>query len=199
MNKILVFIFLLFLFACKVKSPNKNEYQSFLKNGYNIELNKARSYKNIKFKLSESFEKNLACNFTVVPSTSKCYFSSIYNTYFSIEKFTENDRNRPFLFEVSLTKDFHNLVQDAYVFRRLKSLTNSSASIKKECSKNVKYPSLIQVISGDESYGKEVYYTVSTLKINNDYFVFQWITNEETMGFVYDDFERILNSVRKIK
>ncbi|MNY25035.1 hypothetical protein D3C86_1587900 [compost metagenome] len=104
-----------------------------------------------------------------------------------------------FVSEFVVDTDLLNTFQDAYVWRRFESLNNAAISIKKELPKSFKHKGLIQTVSGDGSYSGQGYYATSTIKVNDKYYVFQWITSKPIMNYSFDDFERILKSVRKSK
>jgi len=177
---------------------NKEIREAFKTNHYNFKLDKTLKYEGISFKIPEHFKKNYSHNYTIKNSslTRTC---DALNIYFSVERFTNSDLNRDFVSDFVVEDDLLNTFQDAYVWRRYESLDNAGVSIKKELPKTFKHKGVIQTISGDGTYSGRAYYVTSTMKVGNDYYVFQWITSKPVMNYVYDDFEQILKSVRKSK
>jgi hypothetical protein len=177
---------------------NKEIREAFKNNHYNFKLDKTLKYEGISFKLPDHFKQNYSHNYTI-KNSSLTRTSNAFNIYFSVERFNKSDLNREFVSNFVVKEDLLNTFQDAYVWRRFESLDNSGVSIKKELPKTFKNKGLIQTISGDGTYSGQAYYVTSTLKVGKEYYVFQWITSKPIMNYTYDDFERILKSVRKSK
>ncbi|TSJ40185.1 hypothetical protein [Fluviicola chungangensis] len=189
----------LFVGCYDFDKENKEIREDFKKNHYNFNLNKTLKYEGISFKLPDHFKQNYSHTYTI-KNSSLTRSSNAFNIYFSVERFNKSDLNREFVYDFVLADDdLLNTFQDAYVWRRFESLNNSGVSIKKELPKSFRNKGLIQTISGDGTYSGQTYYVTSTIKVKNDYYVFQWITSKPIMNYTYDDFERILKSVRKSK
>jgi len=177
---------------------NKEIREAFKNNHYNFKLDKTLKYEGISFKLPDHFKQNYSHNYTI-KNSSLTRTSNAFNIYFSVERFNKSDLNREFVYDFVIENDLLNTFQDAYVWRRFESLDNSGISIKKELPKTFKNKGLIQTVSGDGTYSGQAYYVTSTIKVGKEYYVFQWITSKPIMNYTYDDFERILKSVRKSK
>lgn len=177
---------------------NKEIREAFKTNHYNFKLDKTLKYEGISFKLPDHFKKNYSHNYTI-KNSSLTRICNALNIYFSVERFNQSDLNRDFVYDFVVEDDLLNTFQDAYVWRRYESLDNSGVSIKKELPKACKHKGVIQTISGDGTYSGRTYYITSTIKVGNDYYVFQWITSKPVMNYTYDDFEQILKSVQKSK
>lgn len=177
---------------------NKEIREAFKNNHYNFKLDKTLKYEGISFKLPDHFKKNYTHNYTI-KNSSLTRTSNAFNIYFSVERFNKSDLNRDFVSNFVIKEDLLNTFQDAYVWRRFESLDNSGVSIKKELPKTFKNKGLIQTVSGDGTYSGQAYYVTSTIQVGKEYYVFQWITSKPIMNYTYDDFERILKSVRKSK
>lgn len=177
---------------------NKEIREEFKKNRYNFELDKTVKYQGISFTIPEHFKQNYSHNYTV-KSSSLTRTCNALNIYFSVEKFEKSDLYMDFVSDFVVDIDLLNTFQDAYVWRRYESLNNAAISIKKELPKSFKHKGLIQTVSGDGTYSGQAYYATSTIKVGEKYYVFQWITSKPLMNYSFDDFERILKSVRKSK
>ncbi|AEA44489.1 hypothetical protein [Fluviicola taffensis] len=177
---------------------NKKIREEFKTNHFNLKLDKTLKYEGISFKLPSSFTRHFSHLHTVKNSslTRNC---GALNIYFSVERFDKKDLKRAFVSEYGIENDLLNTFQDAYVWRRYESLNEAGISIKKELPKSLKQKGVIQTVAGDGDYGTQTYYATSTIKVADNYYVFQWISSKPIMNYTYDDFERILKSIRKAK
>ena len=199
MKRLLFFLLLMpLLTACPPgKDSGEDIVKNFRKNGYNMLPVKKHGYKKITFKLPESMEMDYSSHYTY-KSDAYRYREHNIGIIFSIERFTEDDLYSTMMEDFIIEDDLLNSFHDAYVDRRLGSLHEGGASFKKDVRKNVKFPGTIQVVSGQSSSGSELlYYATATLKVEKEYYLFQFICDKPMMDYVYDDFERILASVRK--
>ena len=195
----LLFIPLFLIVGCfDFEKENKEIREAFKNNHYNFKLDKTLKYEGISFKIPKHFNRDYSHTYTI-KNSSLTRNSSAFNIYFSVERFNQSDLYRDFVADYVIEDDLLNTFQDAYVWRRYLSLDNASVSIKKELPKTFKHKGVIQTVSGDGTYSGQAYYITSTIKSGNDYYVFQWITSKPVMNYTYDDFERILKSVRKSK
>lgn len=201
MKRLIVIIFLMpLLTACPPKSQEDrtDTAKAFRENGYDFPGYKKAVYKGIKFQLPESFEYDYGNRY--------CYKSSSMNRrdfqlgiIFTVEKFTEDDLESELMADYMIEEDLLNGFHDAYANRRYESLYEGTVSFKKDLKKGGKFKGVIQTIGGRYSeYADEyLYYTMATIKVDNDYYLFQFITQKDMMDYVYDDFEHILATVRK--
>ena len=200
MKRVIFFLLLLPLInACSPgKETSKDILKRFKTDGYNMSPLKRTVYGAIKFQLPETMEVDYSSTYAY---KSTAFTRREYNLgiLFSVERFTEGDLYSELMTDYPVVgDDFLNGFHDAYVNRRLESLYQGGTTFKKDVSKKVKFPGTIQVISGQSSEGYNfLYYVTSTLKVDKDYYIFQFICEKEMMDYVFDDFERILASVRK--
>lgn len=197
---ILLFAFLFLGTGCRSEqTDNQLTVDAFRKNHHNFKLTKKYNFKNISFKLSPFFERSFA-NYFMISSKGQAYKSTIIPVYFSVERFAENDRYESFLTNTIAHADFLNTLHDAYVKKRYTSLQNGAISIKKKVRSNVHFDGVIQTIAGASSITSTTnYYLTATLRINDSFYVFQFIADPAIMSYLYDDFERILATVKPIR
>lgn len=155
-----------------------------------------QKYKNIQFEISPLFLAEKKPNYVLKPHA----FSRIIyelNLHLSIEVFSELEAKKIQLkFEEST--DQLNAIHDYYISKRENSLYASHHSIKKDLPKMKNKTGVIQVLQGATYSGSVANsYFTSTLKIGNQFYVFQLIGKQDCMGHLYDDFESILASVKK--
>lgn len=200
MKRLIVIILMIpLLTACpgNADKEQKDTAAAFRENGYNFVSYKKQDYKNIRFKLPKAFEFDYGSGY--------CYKRSSLNrrvfalgVIFTVERFTEDDLESELMEDYVIEEDLLNGFHDAYADRRYESLHNASISFKKDTKKNVKYKGITQTLSGKYSdYADHLYYAMATLKIKDEYYVFQMIAKKDMMDYVYDDFERILATVRR--
>jgi hypothetical protein len=172
--------------------------KAFRENGYNFPGFKKITYKNIRMQIPESFEFDYGSGY--------CYKASAMNrrdfalgVIFTVERFTEDDLESELMMDYMIEEDLLNGFHDAYVYRRYESLYNGSVSFKKDIKKTIKFKGVTQTLAGrySEFTEQELYYAMATLKVKDEYYVFQLITPKAMMDYVYDDFEHILETVRK--
>ncbi len=119
------------------------------------------------------------------------------NLYFSIESFSRSDAEGfRFNFEESGFITLLDAVHDNYAVKRNESLDEGKVNIKKNVPKSVGFPGVMQVISGS-TYRNATpnSYFFATLELDDQFLVVQLIGKEENMGYLYDDFIEILNSI----
>lgn len=199
---IILAILIPLLFASCASSDSEERQQNVLKafkeNNYNFTNYKKVRYKGISFKLPGSFDVDFGGGYTYKPNAflRRQYQLGII---FTVEKFTEYDINSELMedYLIEDDEDFLNSFHDAYSDRRYESLHEASISYKKVTRKNIPFKGVTQVLSGSSSqYSDTYYYAMTTLKVKDNYYVFQMITAPEMMHYVFDDFERILATVR---
>lgn len=155
-------------------------------------------YKRIAFELSPLFTNAINSNYTIQSNAFKRVIYDI-NLNFSVEVFSKSEAEK-LKDKFSIPTDALNSVHDYYVSKRKNSLYLPAVSIKKNIPKMKGKEGVIQVIEGStyDNRTTNSYFT-STLKMGSQYYVFQLIGKKDCMGYLYDDFEKILASVSKKK
>ena len=183
------------LFACSGKST-QSMATALIENHMDFPEAEKKEYKNITFQLSPSFIKPVSSNYTL---KKHAFTRIIYDLHlnFSIECFSESEAKK-IQTKFSESTNKLNAIHDYYVRKRENSIYSSALSIKKDLPKVKGKEGLIQVIEGS-TYKTSVTnsYFASTLKIGKEYYVFQLIGKRDNMGYLYDDFQSILASVKK--
>jgi len=174
----------------------KSDLKKIQENNMDLPLPSKSFFNGIQYRISGLFRDNYNNDYVLSNNAST---KSIYDIdlNFSVESFSSSEAEAyAFLFEGEISK--LDAVHDNYIKKRSESLKEFNISIKKELPKTVKYPGYIQIIHGSSnSYSENASYFTATMEIEDEYFVFQLIGKEENMGYLYDDFIEILNSVTK--
>lgn len=155
-----------------------------------------QNYKSITFEISPLFISNKHAKHVLKPyAFSKVIYE--LNLYLSVEVFSESEVKK---IQEKFTESTNqlNAIHDYYISKREKSLYSPHHSIKKDLPKMKNKTGVIQVLQGATYSGSAVNsYFTSTLKIGNQFYVFQMIGKQDCMGYLYDDFQSILASVKK--
>lgn len=153
-------------------------------------------YSGIRFKLSNLFTDAYNKDYVLKDDAlTRVIYDLDLN--FSIEEFDASEA-QAFQFAFSENTDLLNAVHDHYSFKRQNSLEEHFTSIKKSVPKTVGFNGVIQTIEDTEDLDEEnLLYIMSTVEIRNKYYVFQLIGKKDNMGYLYDDFLNILNSIDK--
>lgn len=195
-NIILLFILFGVLTACPSTHKYEEASKKLHKNKMDLPDPVMYEHDGVSYKISELFEENQDVNYVLKDdATTKIIYDLDLN--FSVESFTKAEAEA-FQFAFSDSIDLLNSVHDQYVIKRENSLIEPRTSIKKIAPKKVGFPGIIQTIHGSTyEFGKETTYLMSTIEIGDKFFVFQLIGIKDNMGYLYDDFLDILNSIEK--
>lgn len=190
----LFLVAMMWLFTACPGNTYKSDLQQVQENNMNFPDLKKKYYDGISFKLSRLFNKSYATEYTL-QDNSDVYEVYDMNVVFSIEKFSSYDAELiAFSFDDKI--DLLDAVHDNYLIKRVESLDVAEHSIKKSLPETVKYPGVYQIIHGSTSYyDDQSTYMMATLEINDNYYVVHLIGKKDNMGYLYDDFKDILNSL----
>lgn len=171
--------------ALKTLSQNHMDFPEF----------KKVNYCGIEFIVPTLFDKSYDQSYIV---KNKAFLKKVTDLYlnFSVECFSKKEAIH-FQSEFSGEIDLLNSVHDYYMEKRKKSISNNWASIKKLLPKSKYHEGVFQSIEGDtRSNGYFSTYLMATIKSHNKYYVFQLIGQRENMGYLYDDFMKIVASIK---
>lgn len=190
---------MLFVLACNNNKMSQQTRKEFQENHFNFKLDEEIRYASIAFNLPENFEKSYNKYYTV-KGNSFVRESYPMGIKFSVEHYTAKDFKKYFIKESGFHVNQLNTLHDAYVDRRLNSLDEAGSTFKKSITKKKTFKGIVQVVSGEDNFSNDiVYYATATVKLKEDFYVFQWITTPEMLSYTMDDFERILYTIKKIK
>jgi hypothetical protein len=197
--KIVNLCFLLCLFALLTACPGsnyENAQKKLQKNNMDLPDPIKQYHNGIHYQLSNLFEEGYNKGFVIKDdATTKIIYELELN--FSVEAFDKNEA-KAFQFAFTDSVDLLNAVHDQYVIKRQNSLFHQFTSIKKPVDKSVGFTGITQTIQG-ETYENDrtSTYFMATVQVGDNYYVFQLIGLKENMGYLYDDFLAILNSIEK--
>lgn len=194
-NLFTFFCLFILLTACPGNNY-ENAQKKLEKNNMDLPYPTKQYHNGIHYKISNLFENGYEKDFVIKDdATTKVIYELGIN--FSVEAFDKSEA-KAFQFAFTDSVDLLNAVHDQYVIKRQNSLFNQFTSIKKPIDKSVKFKGIIQTIQG-ETYenDKSSTYFMATVQVGENYYVFQLIGLKENMGYLYDDFLEIINSVEK--
>lgn len=177
------------------KKEPETQLEKIQKNRMDLPNLRFEYYDNISFKLSQLFEESKVTNIAYHSDADVKMIKELF-IYFSVESFSAQEaKDAQFSFDNDL--DLLNSVHDLYASKRIASLDQPSVSIKKFPPEEIKFPGIIQVISGSKYQNTDRHsYFFATIEIDSRYFVFQLIGKQENMTYLYDDFLEILASIK---
>jgi hypothetical protein len=199
-----IVIFSLYLIHSCTTKKQDSAYQQLKKNSFSFPEWSKASYYHLKFKVPSLFKNNYFSDYTY---TNSGYIRSVpdIGIHFSVEKIY-GDILEDIMYDYA---DFEGLDEeemsdvdslDALHFmvvdKRIKSLEYYDFSILNTKQTNLKYPTFIQTVHGQQNlYSEEMYYHIATIRKEDEFYVIQFITNEEMSAYLYDDFIKILESI----
>ncbi len=197
--KIVNLCFLICLFILLTACPGsnyENAQKKLEKNNMDLPAPVKKYHNGIHYQLSNLFEDSYNKDFVLKDdATTKIIYELELN--FSVEAFDQNEA-KAFQFAFTDSVDLLNAVHDQYVIKRQNSLFHQFTSIKKPLDKSVGFKGITQTIQG-ETYENDrtSTYFMATVQVGDNYYVFQLIGRKENMGYLYDDFLDILNTIEK--
>jgi hypothetical protein len=116
--------------------------------------------------------------------------------YISVEQFDASEADKySFSFDEKVPK--LTAVHEFYMNERRISFQYLENSIKTDLPKGSKLPGSMEVIFGRvDEYDYDMKYVIATVEKNNQWYVFQFITSQDLAAYLFDDFKKIIQSVR---
>lgn len=190
------------LYACPNARTTSKDVKELLSNDMDFKFWKRYSAKGISFKLPKSFDEEHYQNYTIDNTNSFKRSNQSLGMYFSVEVFT--DTNAVLFQYMTNEKSLIHSVQKNYVNKIESGLLNRGTFFRTSILKIIgsKNKCISQVISENfvRQYKWDVDYTttyfVATMKVRNQFYVFQLIGRSENQKYLYDDFLKILFSVK---
>ncbi|MBI1836068.1 MAG: hypothetical protein HYR91_02260 [Flavobacteriia bacterium] len=191
-----LFLALIFIATSCNSETNNNAYQELSSNQMDFRHFKKYNYKSIYIKLPLQFKKHTKKKKYVLKKNALLLENNELHLNFSIEKFSKKDAEK-FQLEFDEKLSEMDAIHDYYAGKRMNSLTNTYASIKKEFTFADKNKGVIQTIEGDNNNsGFTNTYHLATFKVKNYFYVIQFIGKNTNMSYLYDDFNFILHSIK---
>lgn len=193
---LLFFILSFFLYACPTP---QNEVEKKIKdNKMNLPNVKAHHQLGIQFDLSELFIIYNYGNITIKSSTKDAisYSTADNSLLFTIEKFTPSEIST--LQFSSKTEDqsnidiLHSFYCDAIQNSNGQTLASEKENLVAKTGKN----GVLQHIENTNNEINSLHFILATIHFKGNYYVFQFIAGKEIIPYLYDDFLRIITSIR---
>ena len=191
----LLFILILFITTACPGSRMKSSKKLLQENNMNFPNMEKAYFENISHLLPEMFSDAYDSHYLISDKYDSyiCYDLSLR---LSVELF-DNDQIETIQYAFDYETSPLNAIHDNYIILRENSLPDFSTSIKKEIPDSINQIGFTQIIHGETYEGsEESTYFLATLDINDEIYVFQMIGKRENMGYLYDDFLRIIASAR---
>jgi hypothetical protein len=192
-------IILLPLLVLLTACPGNYEPSSRIirKNNMDLPDLEKRAHDGISFKLSSLFEDSYYSDYILSKNATTKTIMDLH-LHFSVETFTSSDLETLRFLGESNQNDGLLTIHEHYIDTRMASLDQRKRSVRKKVSKKVGFPGYTTVIDGKNEYDEKLAtYFISTIEIDGKYHVFQMIGNQDKMGYFFDDYREILNSIEK--
>lgn len=195
-----VFLLVIALSACTPSKSKKKKpvdiRKEFVSKHYNLLPMRNTEYGSIKFRYPEWFGKSYYHD-AAFKDKALCLEISRLSIVFTVEEFTPADLYGSLfenldLADTSLLANFHY----AYFDRRSNSLEGSAQSSETEKIDKMPFPALISFVS-DGPAEDAMMYAQASVEVDSKVYIFQFISSRAMMGYITDDFLRIVRSVRK--
>lgn len=192
---------LVFVFSACTPAKSKRKKpvdirKEFVSRHYDLLPFRNTEYGSIKFRYPEWFGKSYYQD-AAFKDNALCLEIGRLSILFTVEEFTPADlygslfENVDFA-DTSMLTNFHY----AYFDRRSNSLEGSAQSSETEKIDKMPFPALISFVC-DGAGEDAMMYAQASVEIGPKVYIFQFISSRAMMGYITDDFLRIVRSVRK--
>lgn len=200
-NILFVLLFLPLLYGCPNVNNTSKDAKELYANHMDFKKWKKVAAKGISFKIPECFDEEKYTNFTIENINSFKRSNVSLGLYFSVEVFS--DTNAILFQYVNNEKSPLHAVQSNYISKIEQGLSNRGAyrtsivkkiSTKNKCISQIVIENFVRQYKWDTDYTSS--YFVATMKVRGKYYVFQFIGRKENQKYFYNDFLKILFSVK---
>lgn len=200
-NILFLILFLPLLYACPNANTISNDAKELYANDMDFKKWKKVAAKGINFKIPECFDEEKYTNFTIDNLNSFKRSNPRLGLYFSVEVFS--DTNAVVFQYVNNEKSLLHAVQYNYITRIEQGLSYRGSfhtsivkkiGTKNKCISQIVIENFVRQYKWDTDYTSS--YFVATMKVRGKYYVFQFIGRKENQKYFYNDFLKILYSVK---
>lgn len=200
-NILFVLLFLPLLYGCPNVNNTSKDAKELYANHMDFKKWEKVTSKGISFKIPACFEEEKYTNFTIDNYNSFKRSNLRLGLYFSVEVFS--DTNAVLFQYMNNEKSLMYAVQKNYVNKIESGLMNRGSyrksilkkiTTKNKCFSQVISQNFVRQYKWDIDYSSS--YFVATMKVRNQFYVFQLIGRSENQKYLYDDFLKILFSVK---
>lgn len=192
----LFLIYSLWILLCGCPSPvSENKTLKEFKSQHFDFHNKNKIYfQGISFLYPEFFQKGNKDHLLKADGIS--LVAHDLGIYLSIEKIEISDILQ-FVNDYDYKNNNLNAAHDFYMKNRRNSLLYYENSVNSALPKGCHYDGMMEVLYGrNEDFDDDLKYFIATMEKEGAFYVFQLICTHEMSGYLWDDFEDILKSVR---
>lgn len=150
----------------------------------------------VRFALPEMFEEDSYTQFTLKSADSHCFVAEEVSLYFSIERFynSEIEGFRFAMEDADSLSDLEVLKKHILKSRELSLVSPLISEPVELFSRTGKNGWIFSV--EDQEYYRALNYLTAVIKHKNHHYVFQFVGSPEGMTYLFDDFLRIIKSVK---
>ena len=201
LRNIFFVLFLPLLYGCPNVNNTSKDAKELYANHMDFKKWKKVTTKGIRFKIPECFDEEKYTNFTIDNVNSFKSSNGRLGLFFSVEVFS--DTNAVLFQYVNNEKSPLYAIQQNYISKIEQGLSNRGTyrtsivkkiSTKNKCISQIVIENFVRQYKWDTDYTSS--YFVATMKVRGKYYVFQFIGRKENQKYFYNDFLKILFSVK---
>lgn len=197
--KITFYLFLissLWILLCGCPAPvsENKALKDFQKQQFDFQNKRKINFQGISFLYPAFFQKGNKDHLLKADGISVISYD--LGIYLSVEKLIPIDF-KIFVNDYDYKNDDLQAAHDFYMENRRNSLLFYENSVNSALPKGCRFDGMMEVLYGrNEDFEEDLKYFIATIEKEGAFYVFQLICTHEMSGYLWDDFEDILKSVR---
>lgn len=192
-----LFLFLSIWFllcACPAPVSENKSLKEFKKQQFDFQEKKKINFHVISFLYPNVFQKGIKDHMLKEDGISLVSYD--LGIYLSVEKFDKKEILN-FVNDYDYRKIDLITTHNFYLENRRNSLLFYENSVNSTLPKGCRFDGMMEVLYGrNEDFDDDLKYFIATMEKEGAFYVFQLICTHEMSGYLWDDFEDILKSVR---
>lgn len=182
------------LCGCPAPVSENKALKDFQKQQFDFQNKRKINFQGISFLYPAFFEKGNKDHLLKADGIS--VFTYDLGIYLSVEKLIPIDF-KMFVSDYDYKNDYLQAAHDFYMENRRNSLLFYENSVNSALPKGCRFDGMVEVLYGrNEDFEEDLKYFIATIEKEGAFYVFQLICTHEMSGYLWDDFEDILKSVR---
>lgn len=184
-------------FSCNNRGLKQSKLKELKKNNYDFPELIQREHNDVSFQLSKWFTKSYNDNYVIQDNALTETVQNL-GVHFSFETFNKSDIEKIIYFQERTKSEDEALdVLKYYIKQRTESMYESFLSDASVLPENTLQNGYYQTIhTSEDAYSDGTTYIIASIKRKNEVHVLQMIAASESMTYLFDDFMRIIQSMR---
>ena len=185
---------LILLCGCPAPVSENKALKDFQKQQFDFQKKMKINFQGISFLYPDFFQKGNKDHLLKANGISLVSYD--LGIYLSVEKLKQSDLLK-YVKDYDHKNNYLRVAHDYYMENRRNSLLFYENSVNSALPKDCRYDGMMEVLYGrNEDIDDDLKYFIATMEKEGAFYVFQLICTHEMSGYLWDDFEDILKSVR---